>query len=809
MITKYLHYILPFAFSALVCIAHFNDWLQSLNLLIYDNALKNYTTNQPEDIILVAIDEQSLKELGRWPWPRNLHAQLVNTLSESEVKSIVFDVIFAEENSANPEGDKEFIEAVGNCGRVIFPIHFEELRNKGQIVEVLPFKELFAKSASVGHVHINCDFDGVCRSVYLKEGIGSAYWPHLALALLNINTNNSFNKEAQQGNITDKNKHLSSMLIFREKNKLIPFSSNHQRLQTVSYVDVIEHRIPATLLKNKTVFIGATSAGMNDTLATPVGPMSGVEINALIYDSLRNNQLIVPANKLYSALLFSLFVFFVLYLFTSLSPFKFLLGSIISCFSIIAFSHVSLFLFKLWHPPAPAILAIASFYPLWSWFRLELALQFLNRSLENIQLNTPLLTNLSSVNSENSSTETQIWNKKNSQLLLNSRYQSDIISKTINQIFEANRIAHNNRQLVIQSLSQLQEAVFVFDSNGKILLKNSLADKFVPGFSNKNHDSHKANALVDLENQIEIKTDLNWQEGIKNLHEKKEKLSLEAQTRGLAEVKDLFIQGQYLDFSMYSAETSNPTETTSPNYLIFTITDVSSLKDAERSRMETLNFISHDLRSPMVSILALIENHRHSNRELTHDNQHFLSNIEQYVKINLNYAESLLQLGRAENTTVADFQLCDIHAILDSAVFQTQIQAEAKNITLATEREDSDIWVWGSGDLLERAFINLLTNATKYSPEQSKISIHLSIQKHKVILRVEDQGFGISSDDQEILFQRFKRGQKNWGQSGAGLGLYFVKTVANKHQGSIQIVETGPKGSIFELSLPLYKIDLH
>lgn len=793
MINRYLHYFLPLAFAIIVSISHLFGWFQSLNFLVYDNILSNYVDSDSSDIVLVAIDEQSLTDLGRWPWPRETHAHLINRLTEAQVKSVVFDVIFAEQNFSDPEGDQRFIEAVKTNGNVILPIHFEEIRNKGQIIEVTPFQPLFSAATGAGHVHIQCDIDGICRSVYLWEGIGSAYWPHLSLALLQKQSGQNLPHSQDK---TDK--HLSSMMILREENKLIPFSYSADKLQTVSYSDIVKQRIPLNLLKNKTVFVGATSAGMNDFLATPKGPMAGVEVNAIIYNALRSDALITPADTALSAMLAAIFTFAFLYYLTSLSPTRLILSSMAASIAILALAHVLLSFFKTWHPPAAEILAIICFYPLWSWLRLELALEFLERSLESIQHNTPL----AGLSPQNKPSQTQHtnWNPKEQQFLAYSRYQSDVISRTINQIQDANQAAEKNRQLVIQSLSQLQEAVLVFSLDGEMLLKNALADQLFPEFSAQEGESEQTD-LMALEKFINITNGISWKERVDALQTQKKIISFEVQIAHIDGNKDLFIQGQHLGFSDTNQQEKHD------DYLIFTITDVTSLKEAERSRLETLNFISHDLRSPMVSILALLENHNNTSKNNPKALATMLGSIENYVKTNLNYAESLLQIGRAENTNEAEFQMCDLHAILDAALLQVQVLAEAKHIHFSTQREDADCWVWGNGDLLERAFVNLFSNAIKYSREHTEVTIQLTVDTQQAILHVTDQGEGISQSDRTELFQRFRRGKHNMGQNGAGLGLYFVKTVAEKHKGQVSITNTSSTGSTFSFTIPLYAID--
>lgn len=799
MIKKYLHLFIPLVFALCVGLSQYNGWFQSLNYLIYDSLLNSYSEAPADDVVIIAIDEQSLTDLGRWPWSRRVHGQLLTMLTEADVKAVVFDIIFAEENPADVPSDLMFVNAVKENGKVILPIHFEEIRHKGQLIEVTPFNSLYSVAQSAGHVHVQCDSDGICRSVYLREGIGSAYWPHLSLALLNFLDQKQDEKTQEMDD-----QHLSSMLILRAQNKLIPFAKNASPLQIISYSDVLEGRIPLGLLRNKVIFIGATSAGMNDFIATPHGPMTGIEFNTRLFNALRNNSLIEHSSPIWSSFVTTAFIAFFLYFLTSLSPSRFLLNSLLASVLILGTSHVLLSSFKIWHPPAAEILAILCFYPLWSWLRLELALQFLKRSLDHIQENTPLTHDLSPESIEIKRAAPKSSKKNDIQQSTYGRYQSDTISKTIRQIIKANNIAEKNRQLVIQTLSQLQEAVLVFDQQGSLVLKNPLADEFFPNL----HSSFPAtqeNVLNSMQEFMEITSDKTWGSIISALTEAQGSTNFEARTRTEEKTTDLYVQAQHLHADEHSSKESTF------DYLIFALTNVSSLKDAERARLDTLNFISHDLRSPMVSILALIENYRSTTTPSTPPAQHesskglteFLENIEGYVKTNLNYAESLLQIGRAENTNEKEFEFCDLHSVLDGALMQVKVLSGAKQISLSVSRDDDDMWVWGNGELLERAFTNLLSNAVKYSPEKSNVKIALEVQRNRANLSISDQGKGIPHNDTALIFQRFRRGSENQGQHGAGLGLYFVQTVAVKHKARIEIVETGPLGTTFKFDIPL------
>ena len=102
----------------LVLLLAASGWLWRWDLLFYDLQLGQWSKPPAPDIVIVAVDEQSLTELGRWPWPRERHAQLVDILSEAGAKAIAMDILFTEADANNPNGDRQLIQSVAASGRV-------------------------------------------------------------------------------------------------------------------------------------------------------------------------------------------------------------------------------------------------------------------------------------------------------------------------------------------------------------------------------------------------------------------------------------------------------------------------------------------------------------------------------------------------------------------------------------------------------------------------------------------------------------------------------------------------------------------
>ena len=357
--------------------------LSFFNRYVYDNLMQWLPMEPSGDVLIVGIDEYSLREVGRWPWDRRIHAQIINQLEEQGARAVLMDLILSEPDRSRPQSDQALAEAIRAAGHVYLPVHVEQLRSGGQLIEVLPHAEFARAAKGLGHVDLELDGDGVARSVFMRSGIGQPWWPHITQALLEgeglISTD--LYPAGDEGA-------FAGLANVRKYPRYIPFAGGAGTYPQVSAVDLLEGRVPDQLVKDQFVFIGATAAGLGDMLPTPMAGqgelMAGVEINANIFDALRRHQLIerldtVPA--LFVSLLLALLAPFLL-------PFVLPRWSIplvmASLALTVAVCYGLLALFNLWFPPAAALLSAIVAYPLWTWRRLEYSMAYMRNALARL-----------------------------------------------------------------------------------------------------------------------------------------------------------------------------------------------------------------------------------------------------------------------------------------------------------------------------------------------------------------------------------------------------------------------------------------
>ena len=358
------------------------------DLFLYDWNRTAWSRAPAEDIVIVAIDEQSLREIGRWPWSRRIHAQLIRQLSAAEARVIGLDIVFAEPETSDPGADAELASALAANGHVVLPLLNEQHRIGDELRETLPIPPLRTAAAGIGHVDVELDLDGIARSVFLKAGLGSSCWSTLALAMLELGDPTA--GRALPGERAPHTDPPSPGAWRRDYRILIPFVGPPGSFPHFSYRDVLRGDYPPATFRGKFVLVGATASGMADALPTPLSAysrlMPGVEYNANVLDALRQGLTIQPLPGQWTLLLTGALVFFPMLLHSACPARWTLPVAALSLLLTLISSFVLLYATQLWFPPAATLLVQGLSCPLWSWQRLRLLLRSLFEQEERTQV---------------------------------------------------------------------------------------------------------------------------------------------------------------------------------------------------------------------------------------------------------------------------------------------------------------------------------------------------------------------------------------------------------------------------------------
>ncbi len=198
------------------------------------------------------------------------------------------DILMPEEETGDPDADRLLAQAMEHNARTVLAVAPEQGPKGWLISESLPIPDLAQAAAALGHVDVELDMDGLCRSVYLHAGLDSPHWPSFGLALANA----AFPGLEPE---LDSEPNPSGMAMqpdrwVRDQRIFIPFAGPTGYFKRISYVDVLDAQVPDSELRDQVVLVGATAAGLGDALATPASQardrMPGVEMNANIANAI-------------------------------------------------------------------------------------------------------------------------------------------------------------------------------------------------------------------------------------------------------------------------------------------------------------------------------------------------------------------------------------------------------------------------------------------------------------------------------------------------------------------------------------------
>lgn len=231
--------------------------------------------------------------------------------------------------------------------------------------------------------------------------------------------------------------------------------------------------------------------------------------------------------------------------------------------------------------------------------------------------------------------------------------------------------------------------------------------------------------------------------------------------------------------------------------------DITHIKDAERARLHFIQQAAHDLRNPLgVTLSALTMLNRNWKNPTVADQEVFniaLSGINRMQDL----IDDLLNLQRIESGVDFKHDPLNLAELVERCVIDMGPVLSHKNQHLALVVEPTLPTFYGDERWLQRAVMNLISNAHKYTPDGSTVTLRVEAYNGHIVLAVEDNGPGIPLEFQSRLFERFYRVPSTERISGTGLGLAMVKSVAEKHGGRAYVSSEVGRGSTFRLIMPI------
>ncbi len=236
-----------------------------------------------------------------------------------------------------------------------------------------------------------------------------------------------------------------------------------------------------------------------------------------------------------------------------------------------------------------------------------------------------------------------------------------------------------------------------------------------------------------------------------------------------------------------------------------TLHDISMFKELDRAKSDFVNTVSHDLRTPLTTILGYVELVERVG-PVTDLQREYIRHVQMSVHNITNLVNDLLNLGRIEAGFDKHKEVVSIEQLIGESCETLKDQLAYKGHRLSVDIPANMPAVWGNPILLAQVVDNLLGNSIKYTPPGGQIFIKAEIEGEQMILQFRDTGVGIPPMDLPFIFDKFFRASNAAGEaSGTGLGLAIVKSIVETHYGRIWVDSVMSQGSTFNLVLPLYQ----
>ncbi|MFO8084197.1 MAG: ATP-binding protein [Desulfobacterales bacterium] len=235
--------------------------------------------------------------------------------------------------------------------------------------------------------------------------------------------------------------------------------------------------------------------------------------------------------------------------------------------------------------------------------------------------------------------------------------------------------------------------------------------------------------------------------------------------------------------------------------------DITAMKKIDQMKSDFVSLVSHEIRSPMNSILMQIKVILDGLAgEVTEKQHEILQRASGKIQNLITMASELLDLARIESGLISqEKEKLNMSELLSDQVSFHQACAQKAGCPIHLELRDDFLPVVANRQNMEEVFSNLINNAVKYSPQGGPIKISAKKENGYVVICLSDNGLGIPEEDLDKIFTRFYRikSEKTRYIHGTGLGLSIVKSIVEAHHGNIRVESQAGHGSTFFVYLPM------
>lgn len=787
----------------------------------------------PDDIVIVAIDESSVRRLGQFPWKRDLTAGVLDTISAGQPKAIALDVLYVEPTkAADDESLAAAIERAGNVAIGEQLIEEKPTAKAARSTWLRSLPEIERVAAGVGHVNVGTEQDGAARELLLRlaDDEGES---RRALAIETVRIGDKLNVnairetvdsvrigtreipfEAAEHNLSLKLKDATGELNVMEPRRMtIDYigSTGSFAADTYSFADILENRVALENFRDKYVLIGATAATLGDRTAAPFTHaesadgdqngdlMPGVEILANSVNTILRERFYTSVSDSAAALCAALVALAVIFLirlaegrfeaakqFVALSGFAALI--LLGCCLVF-------FYFLIIPPVVPMIVSFAAAAPL----------SLLNRSLaasasiderigELLAVEKRLLTNESERVGGNYGDN--FFKIENTSL---KRQSGNLFPRGLEWKTQTLKFLSGNliaRSLFVDlALRSLEEGLLIAEPHGRITFANRRAAEIFGVSERKLIGSNLFSRLAEAEKKPKNASVFAEETLLQSLIER-------------ANVKREIVIGESAPahyILRLSAVAPGEEGVDEMLGIVATLSDITHYHDLQQIRNDVITLVTHELRTPLTAIQGMSEVLTEHDVE-PETGRKMLATINAESKRLARMINEYLDITRLESgKQKAHFNNVNITDLLDRTLLLLEPLAARREIKIARRFETAGTIVFGDAGMLVQALTNIVGNAIKYSPEKTKITVLTETTEVSLKISVSDEGCGISAEQLPRIFEKFYRVPRRQTEdvTGTGLGLALTREIVELHDGRITVESEPNIGSIFTVYLPL------
>ena len=729
---------------------------------IYDIGTKFDRRAPRHDIVIVAVDAQSLAQVKQWPWPRRSEADVIRVIARDN--PVAFACYFLFMFPTTSVDDQSIHDAMIRT-KTFIPVPRDIGTGPDAKNGLAPIPMVNSAIIGTGLGDQIADSDGIVRRVKLSEGQGAQLKTRIVLQMARL--------RAPKGAGLGLNARSEGRTV------LVPYVGPAGSFTTVSALSVLRNRVPAGFFHNKFVLMGATARDLLDYYPTPTSPfMPDVEIDANLLNGLLNHSLIYAARP-FETIMVSLAILWVLMIaLLRLGPRDNLMFAVGMMVLPVAGSVLLLFAANFWIPPSACLATIVTVTVYWGWRRLHAASDYFAKELRGLQRSIDI----------DSLSEPRPAAR-----------QGDVVLRQMTLLQEAKKRISDLRRFVSDILANFPEPIFVVDLEGRILTVNEAATNLAHRLGASASADAPVDAILSKISPFNESADEGWPPIAE--------LALRSGSSNL----DHSLTGKGPDDRAFELRfTPTLSASDEPTGWIVHLADITVLmlaldqrEVAKRQREEALQLLSHDMRSPQASILAVLQH-----PEFQDAPTKLVEIIDRQARRTLDLADAFVRLAQAESADLM-LEALDFSFIAEEAIDSLWSLAQQGGVTLQLDSRGEFV-VLGDRGALMRALVNLLDNAVKFSKPGASVACVVRAVvidgRDGVACEIIDSAGGMPQAMASRLFNRFAtHGHAANGSSGIGLGLALVQAVASRHSGSI-VCRTSPGvGSIFTLTLPLHR----